>query len=151
MSLHSGYELTQFLDLVADDVPEFSLPSYLETFEFPDAPVQPFVDSRMMGADVSLPSGHVRELWELIANSACWHSGTGWRRITSASGYRPLNIRIQFVPMCWVAQGQMGRGLTPADQTELHQLLVDSLAPFLPLGSRCCGNAWALVNNRAPY
>lgn len=31
MSLHSGYGLTQFLDLVTDDVPAFSLPSYLDS------------------------------------------------------------------------------------------------------------------------
>lgn len=134
MSLHSGYELTQFLDLVADDVPEFSLPSYLETFSSsPDAPVQPFVDSRMMGADVPLPSGHVRELWFFYRQLCLLAQKMVEANHVSLWLSSPEHTDLVCTHVLG-GSGQMGRVLTPADQTELHQLLVDGLAAISASG-----------------
>ena len=63
MSLHSGYELTEFLDLVADDVPEFSLPSYLETSSSsPDLVSPPFAPLMSSEAAPVVALCHAREL-----------------------------------------------------------------------------------------
>ncbi len=63
MSLHSGYELTEFLDLVADDVPEFSLPSYLDTSSLPsDSMSPPFAPLMSSEAAPVVALCHAREL-----------------------------------------------------------------------------------------
>ena len=64
MSLHSGYELTEFLDRVADDVPEFSLPPYMESQSDSHAAISsPFMTAPLMGLSAAPAAlGHAQEL-----------------------------------------------------------------------------------------
>ena len=64
MSLHSGYELTEFLDRVADDVPEFSLPSYMESqSDGRGAVASPFMTAPLVSRSAGPAAvGHAQEL-----------------------------------------------------------------------------------------
>jgi diguanylate cyclase (GGDEF)-like protein/PAS domain S-box-containing protein len=127
VSLHSGYELTQFLDLVADDVPEFSLPSYLETFSNSSCSgMSPSDATEVTGETAPPPSGYVRELLffyrqlcllaqkMLEANHvSLWLSSpehTDWVCTHVLGG-----------------SGQIGRVLLREDQEQLQRLLVEGL------------------------